>query len=185
MRRIWRRAQPKMEKRFRVNQQIKVPEVFLIDENSEQIGVVSIEKALAMAGEAGLDLVEVNPKARPSIVKIMDYGQLKYESDKQKQKQKAKQKKIETKGIRLSVRISQHDFDFRLNQAKKFLEKGNKLKIELVLKGRERQHPEKARETIQRFIESLKQFENLDIIAEQDLTRQGGRFSIVLVNKKD
>lgn len=174
-----------MEKRFRVNQQIKTSEVFLIDENSEQIGVVNTEKALTMAKEAGLDLVEVNPKANPPIAKIMDYGQLKYESDKQKQKQKAKQKKIETKGIRLSVRISQHDFDFRLNQSKKFLEKGNKLKIELVLKGRERQHPEKARETIQKFIESFKQFENLNIIAEQDLTRQGGRFSIVLVNKTD
>ena len=183
MRRIWRRAQPKPEKRFRINQQIKIPEVFLVDENGEKIGIISTEKALATAEEAGLDLVEVNPKANPSIVKIMDYGQLKYESDKQKQKQRAKQKKTETKGIRLSVRINKHDFDFRLNHAKKFLEKGNKLKVELTLKGRERQHPEKARETINRFIESLKQFKDLNIAIEQDLTKQGGRFSIVLVNK--
>ena len=172
-----------MEKRFRVNQQIKIPEVFLIDENSEQIGVVSIEKALAMAEEAGLDLVEVNPKARPSIVKIMDYGQLKYESDKQKQKQKAKQKKIETKGIRLSVRISQHDFDFRLNQGKKFLEKGNKLKIELSLKGREKAHPEKAREIIGVFVQKLQEKEGMNLIPEQDLTMQGGKFIMILVNK--
>jgi len=183
MRRIWRRAKPKPEKRFRVNQFIRIPEVFLIDENGEKIGVTPTQKALAMAQEAGLDLVEVNPTARPSVAKIMDYGQFKYEKDKIIQKQKSKQKKTETKGIRLSVRISKHDFDFRLNQAKKFLEKGNKLKIEVTLKGRERQHPEKVREIIYKFIEDLKQFKELNIETEQDLTRQGGRFSIVLVNK--
>ena len=183
MRRIWRRAKPKPEKRFRVNQQIRIPEVFLIDENGENIGVMPTQKALSMAQEAEMDLVEVNPTARPSVAKIMDYGQFKYEKDKIAHKQKAKQRKTETKGIRLSVRISQHDFDFRLNQAKKFLEKGNKLKIEVTLKGRERQHPERARETINKFIEELKQSEKLNINIEQDLTRQGGRFSIVLVNK--
>ncbi len=183
MRRIWRRAQPKPEKRFRVNQQIKIPEVFLINEDGEKMGVMSTEKALAMAQEARMDLVEVNPKERPSVVKIMDYGHFKYEKDKLAQKQKTKQKKTETKGIRLSVRISKHDFDFRINQAKKFLEKGNKLKIEVTLKGRERQHPARVREVIYKFIDELKQSEELNIDIEQDLTRQGGRFSMVLVNK--
>ena len=183
MRRIWRRAQPKPEKRFRVNQQIGIPEVFLIDENGEKIGAVSTVKALSMAQGAGMDLVEVNPKAKPSIAKIMDYGQFKYEKDKIAQKQKSKQKKVETKGVRLSVRISKHDFSFRLNQAKKFLEKGDKLKIEVTLKGREKRHPEKARETINEFVEALKQFEALNIDIEQDLTKQGGRFNIILVNK--
>lgn len=183
MRRIWRRAKPKPEKRFRVNQQIRIPEVFLIDENGEKIGVMSTQKALAMAQEAGMDLVEVNPTARPSVAKIMDYGQFKYEKDKIIQKQKSKQKKTETKGIRLSVRISKHDFDFRFKQGKKFLEKGNKLKIEVTLKGREKQHPEKAREIINKFVDALKQFEELNIDIEQDLTKQGGKFSIVLVNK--
>lgn len=183
MRRIWRRAKPKLEKRFRVNQQIRIPEVFLIDENGEKVGIMPTQKALAMAQEAGVDLVEVNPAARPSVAKIMDYGQFKYEKEKQAQKQKTKQQKTETKGVRLSIRISKHDFDFRLNQAKKFLEKRNKLKIEVTLKGRERQHPEKAREIINKFIEELKQFEELNIDIEQDLTRQGGRFNIVVVNK--
>jgi len=183
MRRIYRRAKPKPEKRFRVNQQIRIPEVFLIDENDEKIGITPTQQALAMAQEMGLDLVEVNPTARPSVAKIMDFGQFKYEKEKQAQKQKAKQKKIETKGIRLSVRISEHDFDFRLNQAKTFLSKGNKLKVEVALKGRERQHPEKAREIINRFIDSLKQYEEINIDVEQDLTKQGGKFSIILVNK--
>jgi translation initiation factor IF-3 len=184
MRKIWRRAKPKPTKRFRVNDQIRIPEVFVIDENGENIGVVETAKALSMAQDAGFDLVEVNPTARPSVVKIMDYGQFKYEQDKKAHKQKVQQKKVDTKGIRLSVRISKHDFDFRFEQAKKFLEKGNKLKLELILKGRERQHLDKAREVIDSFISELEKVEEFNIIREQDLTRQGGRFTIVLVNKK-
>lgn len=184
MRRIWRRAPVKQEKKFKVNEQIRVPQVFLINEDGEQIGVMDTAKALEMAKEVRLDLVEVNPKEDISIAKIMDYGQFKYEKDKREHKQKVQQKKIDIKGVRLSVRISQHDFDFRLNQARKFLEKGDKLKVELILKGREKQHPEKARETIDGFIAELQKTEDLNIICEQPLTKQGGRFNIVLVNKK-
>jgi len=183
MRRKWRKAQPKPQKSFRSNQQIRVPEVFLIDENDEKIGVMSTQKALGMADEAGMDLVEVNPKVSPPVVKIMDLGQFKYEREKKIHKQKMQQKKVDTKEIRLSVRISQHDFDFRLRQSEKFLSKGNKLKIDLVLKGRERAHPEKARETINNFIQSLQKKEGLNIVEEQPLTKQGGRISIILVNK--
>lgn len=184
MRRIWRRAQPKPEKRFRTNEQIKIPEVFLIDENGEKLGVVSTPDALARAKGLEMDLVEVNPTAKPSVVKIIDYGQFKYEQDKKAHKQKVQQKKVDTKGIRLSVRISKHDFDFRFEQAKKFLEKGNKLKIELGLRGRERQHLDKAVEVIKDFVSKLENIEDFNIIREQDLTKQGGRFNIILVNKK-
>lgn len=184
MRRIWRRAKPKQEKRFRVNDQIKIPEVFLIDETGERLGVVPTAKALSMAQAAEMDLVEVDPSAKPSVVKIMDYGQFKYERDKLAHKQRLQQKKVETKGIRLSARISKHDFDFRFEQAKKFLEKGNKLKVELSLKGRERQHLNKAVEVISGFVKELEKIDDFNIIREQDLTRQGGRFTIVLVNKK-
>ncbi len=185
MRRVYRRPRPDFqEKRFRVNQQIRIPEVFLIDENGASVGVTPTAKAMAMAEEAGLDLVEVNPKVRPSVVKIMDYGQFKYKKEKEAQRQKVKQKKIEIKGVRLSVRISQHDFDFRVTQAKEFLSKGNKLKVEAVLKGRERQHPEKAEEMIKKFIGSLKQEQGLNIEIEQNLTKQGERFNIILVNKQ-
>jgi len=185
MRRTWHKAKPKIEKRFRVNDQIRVPEVFLIGENGEQIGATSTFKALAMAREAELDLVEVNPKENMPVVKIMDYGQFKYEREKKAHKQKVAQKKVDTKGIRLSVRISEHDFNFRLEQAAKFLERGDKLKIELFLKGRERQHPEKAFETIKDFVGRLEAKEGLKIVREQDLTRQGGGFIMILANKKD
>ena len=156
----------------------------MIDENGTQVGATSTFEALKAAKAVELDLVEVNPKANPPIAKILDYGQFKYERDKLKHKQKQQHKKVETKAIRLSVRISTHDFEFRLNQARKFLEKGSKLKIELTLKGRERQHPQKALETINGFLKKLEDSENLSLIREQDLTRQGGRFTIVLANKK-
>lgn len=183
MRRKWRKVKSKEKKFFCSNKQIKAQKVFLIDENGENIGVIPINKALEKAQEIGLDLVEVNPKIDPPVVKILDLGQLKYIRDKKTHKEKVAQKKINMKGIRLSVRISKHDFEFRLKDSIKFLKKGNKLKIELILKGRERQHPEKAIEIINNFTKKLKDNEELKIIEEQSLTKQGRRFSIILMNK--
>ena len=185
MRRTWRKAQPKPEKRFFTNQAIRALEVFLIDESGEQIGVISTADALARARDIGLDLVEVNPTATPPVVKIVDYGQLKYEREKKMHKQKIAQKKVDTKGVRLSVRISQNDLQLRVAQALKFFKKGDKVKVELVLKGRERQHPEKAVEIVNNFIAILESNEDLNIIKEQALTKQGSRFIMILVNKKD
>ncbi len=185
MRIKWRKAQPvKPTIVFRSNAQIRVPEVSVINEEGEQIGTVETAVALQMAVDAGMDLVEVNPKANPPVVKIMDFGQFRYEREKKAHKQKLQQKKVETKSIRLSVRISEHDFDFRLNQAEKFLAKDNKLKIEIMMRGREKQYPQKAMESINRFIDELKTRENLNVEVEQPLTRQEGRFNIILFNKK-
>lgn len=156
----------------------------MIGDDGEQIGSIPTIKALEMAEEIGLDLVLVNPKAEPPVAKISDLGQLKYEADKKAHKQKMLQKKADTKEIRLSVRISQHDVDCRLEQARKFLEKDNKLKIYLILKGREKQHPEKAFETIRKFVSDIRSTENLNVVEEQPLTKMGGRFIIVLMNKK-
>jgi translation initiation factor IF-3 len=183
MRRTWRKAKPKPEKRFRANEQIRIPSVFLIDENGERLGEFNTAEALERARDIGLDLVEVNPTARPPVVKIMDYGQFKYEQEKKKHKQKVAQKKVDTKGVRLSVRISKHDFELRIRQAKKFLSQGNKLKIEMVLRGRERAHPGKAEEVVRDFVEEIKQEEELNIVTEQELTKQGGRFTMVIVHK--
>ncbi|PLX21507.1 translation initiation factor IF-3 [Candidatus Parcubacteria bacterium] len=185
MRRSWKKAKPKIEKKFFTNEQIRADFVFLIGEEGEQIGKIETEKALQIAKDLEQDLVEVNPVADPPICKIMDYGQFKYESEKKAHKQRMQQKKVDTKAVRLSVRISKHDFEFRLEQAKKFLEKGSKLKIDLILKGREKAHPEKAVETIKGFIAELEQNEKFNLVREQDLTKQGGRFNIILVNKKN
>lgn len=184
MRRVYHKPKPiDPKKRTAINHFIKAPIVFLINEIGESIGVMEIRKALEMASEIGLDLVEVNPKATPPVVKIIDFGQFKYQKEKEIQRQKVKQKKVEIKGIRLSSRISQHDFDFRIDQAKKFLTRKDKLKVEIILKGRERQHPEKAEEVIKKFVEVLKKDENLNIEIEQNLTKQGGKFNILMFNK--
>lgn len=169
---------------FKANTQIRVPEVFLIDENNEAIGKMLTEEAIKMAQEASLDLVEVNPKANPPVVKIVNLGQLKYEREKQAHRQKMQQKKTETKNIRLSFRISDHDLSMRVAQAEKFLVKENKIKVELILRGRERQHPQKAVEIINNFTNQLKTNPDFTIETEQSLTNQGGRFTIILINKK-
>ncbi len=184
MRIKFHRVERKEEPTFRFNHQIRVPEVFVIDENNDALGVMSIGDALEKAQEADLDLVEVNPKANPPVVKIVNLGQLKYEREKQAHKQKMQQKKIETKNIRLTFRISEHDQEMRLLQAEKFLAKDNKIKVELILRGRERQYPAKAGEIIRGFAAKLQANPNLNIEIEQPLTNQGGRFTIILINKK-
>ncbi len=186
MRRKFRKPKPKkqQEKTFRANQNIAAPVVFLIDENGEKFGEIKTTEAIERAKQYDMDLIEVNPKAEPPVAKIGDLGKMKYEQEKKAHKQRLQQKKVDVKGIRLSVRISKNDFDIRIRQAKKFLEKGDKLKVELILKGRERQHPEKVREKIQEFIDALKSYEELNVVEEQPLTRQGGRYNIILVNKK-
>lgn len=179
-----RTERKKEEPVFKANQHIKADEVFLIDENDEAIGKVSLEEALEKARDVDLDLVEVNPKANPPVAKIVNLGQLKYERDKLAHKQKMQQKKIDTKNIRLSFRISEHDLQMRLTQAEKFLAKDNKIKVDLFLKGREKQYPKKAAEIINNFVAQLQAKETINPEVEQPLTKQGGRFTIILINKK-
>lgn len=185
MRRTHRRPKTyEPKKKFRFNYGIHAPIVVLIDEEGNHHGEVEIAKAIAMAKEAELDLVEVNPTINPPMVKIMDFGQFKYELDKKAQKQKTHHKKVDTKGIRLSIRIGEHDLGVRREQAKKFLAKGNKLRIELPLRGRERQHPELARDVINKFVASLEADPEVSIVVEEGLTSQGGKFTMLLTSKK-
>lgn len=168
-------------KEFRINQQIRSPLLQVITDDGEMLGEMKLEEARAKAQEAGLDLVEVSPKANPPVAKIMDYGRQRYQNEKLLQRQKVKQKKVDIKGIRLSLRISQHDKDVRLKQAKKFLGKGDKLKIELILRGRERQMKDMARDIIKNFIAELEK--EMPITTEQPLSMQGGRFSVIILTK--
>ncbi len=185
MRRTHRRPKTyEPKKKFRFNQGIHAPVVVLIDEEGGHRGEVPTSKALEMAKEAGLDLVEVNPTAVPPMAKIMDFGQFKYELDKKAQKQKTHHKKVDTKGIRLSIRIGEHDLGVRREQAKKFLAKGHKLRIELQLRGREKQHPELAREVVSKFAASLEEDPEISLAIEEGLTSQGGKFTMLLTSKK-
>ncbi len=171
-------------KAFRVNRSISGPIVNLIDDEGNFRGEMPVEEAIALAEQSELDLVEVNPTAVPPIVRIVDYGQFKYERDKKAQKQKAHLKKSEIKGLRLSIRIGDHDFTVRKEQAKRFLSKGDKLRLELQLRGRERQHPELARAMLDKFVEALKADPELNASVEEGLTSQGGKFSMIITNKK-
>lgn len=173
----------KKEKQYNSNERIRAEKVFLINEEGENVGVIETRKALEMAKDLRLDLVEVNPKPEIPVAKILDLGQFKYEQDKKKHKQKVLQKKVEVKNIKLSFRISSHDLDVRLKQAVKFLLKGNKVKVDIILKGREKQHFDRAREMMLEFVEVLKTKEEISVEMEQVLTKQPGGYTMILVNK--
>ena len=142
------------------------------------MGVVSTEVALARAKELELDLVVIQPKAEPPVAKIIDFGRYKYDKEKEAKLQKSKQKTVEVKGVRLSIRIGQHDIDVRKEQAKKHLDNGNKVKVEIILRGRERRHGNLGMEVIRNFIESLN--EEMPVKTEQPITRQGGQLTSII-----
>lgn len=179
-----RRFQREIERErqlFRVNERIRVPEVRIVDEQGENLGIMPTDQALATARERGFDLIEVNPKAQPPICKFLDYKQFKYEQEKARRLQKAHAKRVEVKGVRLSLRIGEHDRNMRLDKAKEFFGEGNRVAVEIILRGRERAHGAMAREVIQKFVDDLRQ--NHDISIDQPLSVQGGRFSLVVGGK--
>ncbi|MBF0139605.1 MAG: translation initiation factor IF-3 [Magnetococcales bacterium] len=126
----------------RINEQIRIPEVRLIDENGEQVGVVDRHNALKRAVEAGLDLVEVAPQARPPVCKIMDYTKFKYQKAVRERQARKKQTRTEIKEIKFRPGTEIHDFDVKLRNIRKFLESGNKVKCTLRFRGREMAHQE-------------------------------------------
>jgi len=126
----------------RVNEQIKVREVRLIDQDGDNHGVVGIEKALMMAVEAGLDLVEVSPDSSPPVCKILDFGKYKYAEQKKANLARKKQKTIEIKEIKVRPGIETHDYEVKMRSIKKFLDEGDKVKVTLRFRGREMAHQE-------------------------------------------
>jgi translation initiation factor IF-3 len=125
-----------------INEQIRAAEVRLIDENGENIGVVPIAQALGRAEQAGLDLVEIAPLAKPPVVKILDFGKFKYEEQKKKNEARKKQKVIEIKEIKMRPSIDDHDYQIKMRAVVKFLEEGDKVKVTLRFRGRELVHQE-------------------------------------------
>lgn len=132
--------------------------------------------AIGKAREAGLDLVEISPKAEPPVAKIMDFGKYQYQKSRENRQNKSKQKKSETKGIRLSVRTDEHDLNFKKAQAEKFLTKGNKVKIEIMLKGREKAHQDLARKNLGEFIKTI----SIPNKVEQEIKKFPRGFNVVI-----
>ena len=151
-----------INKDYRVNEQIlryhrdypRVRDVRLIDENNEQKGVVNVREALEMARERGLDLIEVAPQAAPPVCRIMDYGRYKYELSKKEKEASKKQKGGDLKGIWFRPATDDHDFTFKVKNAIKFLEDGDKVKVTVRFRSREITHPEFARKLLDRVVEA-------------------------------
>jgi translation initiation factor IF-3 len=161
---------------MRVNEQIRVPRVRLIDAEGGNRGEVSIAEALALAKESELDLVEVSPQANPPVCRILEYGKFQYQQTKQIQQAKAKQKKVETKGIRIGLRTDTHDLLFKKTQAEKFLGKGNKVKAEILLRGREKALPDKAKGALQDFVKSI----SIPYKIEEDIKKFPAGFHVII-----
>ena len=159
-----------------INEEIKVPEVRLIGSNNEQLGVMKIEDARAYAESNNVDLVLIAPNAAPPVCRAIDYGKFCFERDKREKEAKKKQVIVKVKEIQLSCRIEKHDFDTRVNQAKKFLADGDKVKAVVRFKGREMTHTDLGREVILKFQESLAGVGS----AEKKPVLEGRYMSIVL-----
>ncbi len=174
-----RKFKPKAVKvLYLVNEGIRFPEVRVIDDAEGHIGIMSTADAIAKAKERELDLVVIQPNAAPPIAKIIDFGRFKYEQDKEARKQKAKQKTVEVKGIRLSIRIGPHDLDVRKEKAKEFLAEGNKVKVEIILRGREKRFGDLGKQVIADFIVLLGK--DVPVKVEVPFTRQGGQLTTIV-----
>lgn len=139
---------------FRVNRQIRIPQVRLIDEKGEQVGIISTDDARRRAEEAGLDLVEVSPTAVPPVCRILDFGKFKYE---QRKKEKGGQKGhgSQLKELRVRPMIDKHDLEYRLKQGREFLEEGHKIQVVCVFKGRQLDHPEHGYRVMEHVAQAL------------------------------
>src|SRR3982750_1754077 len=134
----------------RVNEEIAVPSVRLVDEQGRMVGVVSRNEELTMADQAGLDLVEVAPGAHPPVCKILDFGKFKYEEQKKKNEARKKQKVIEVKEIKMRPGIDDHDYDVKMRAIHRFLEEGDKVKVTMRFRGREMVHQELGMKVLER-----------------------------------
>lgn len=145
-----------------LNNEIKDKELRVITASGEQLGIMSAKDALHEAEKRGQDLVKIAPQAKPPVVKIMDYSKFRYEQAKREKENRKKQKVVDTKEIRLSLNIDIGDFNTKVNQAKKFLSKGDKLKVSLRLRGREMAHSDLGVANMKRFVEALGEDVNVD-----------------------
>jgi translation initiation factor IF-3 len=153
-----------------------VPEVRLIDEAGKQIGVVKTGEALRLAQEKGLDLIEVAAKVSPPVCRIADFGKFQYQHEKQARQQRVHQKKTGLKGIRIGFATAKHDLQLRVNQAENFLKKGYKVRIEIILRGREKAFQNIAKQKIEEFKSLLGE----GIVIEQPITKQPRGYSMII-----
>ena len=163
-----------------INEQIRDKEVRLIGENGDQLGVMSAREALKLAEEAELDLVKIAPTAKPPVCKIIDYGKYRYELARKEKEAKKKQKTVEVKEVRLSPNIDTNDLNTKVNNAKKFIQKGNKVKVTLRFRGREMAHMQTSKHILDDFAELLAD----TAVVEKPAKLEGRNMSMVLTEKR-
>ena len=163
----------------RINFQIKLKEVRVIDADGAQLGILDTRDAIRKAEEAGLDLVEVAPTAKPPVCRIMDFGKYKYEMAKKAHDSRKHQTVIVVKEIKLRPRTDEHDVNFKLNNIKRFLEDGHKVKVSVMFRGREMAHTEQGRAVLERIVTELQN----DAVVEQS-PRMEGRNMMLLLGAK-
>ena len=162
-----------------INEQIRDREIRLIGENGEQLGIMSSREAMKLAEEAGLDLVKIAPTAKPPVCKIVDYGKYRYELARREKDAKKKQKVIEVKEIRMSPNIDTNDLNSKVSAARKFLEKGNRVKITLRFRGREMAHMSTSKHFLDDFAQALS-----DIAVVEKMPKVEGRSMIMFLTVK-
>ena len=163
---------------LRVNEQIAVPQVRLIAEDGEQIGIVDTGEALAQARKGGLDLVEVSPQAEPPVCRIMNYGRHKYEHKHKRDQKKHHVSKL--KELRLHPKTERHDIDVRLRQARRFLERGDRVLVNMIFRGREMAHVDLGRRLLESFAGELEDISKIEKFPSMDNRRMG----MILVHHK-
>lgn len=163
-----------------INEQIRDREVRVISADGEQLGIMSSRDAMKLAQEAELDLVKIAPKAQPPVCKIIDYGKYKYEQTRKEKEAKKKQKTVEIKEVRMSPNIDTNDLNTKINNARKFLVKGNKVKVTLRFRGREMAHVQQSRHILDDFAETLKDIASI----EKAPKLEGRNMSMVLTVKR-
>ncbi|MEX0979914.1 MAG: translation initiation factor IF-3 [Gemmatimonadota bacterium] len=164
------------EQRVRVNDQIRISPIRLIDDEGGQVGIVSLEDARERAAAKGLDLVEVAPEARPPVCKLMDFGKFKYEAARKAREAKKKQHVIQVKEVKFRPGIEDHDYAFKTRNARRFLEEGNKVKLTMMFRGRQMSHPEIGMEVLQRVTADLEDIAKV----EMNAIREGRTMTMVL-----
>lgn len=168
-----------ISKGLRVNERIRIKEVRVISPDGTQLGVLPIEQALQTAYGLHMDLVEVAPEARPPVCRIMDYGKYRYEQSKKAREAKKKQTIIDLKEVKLRPKTEEHDFQFKVRHAERFLKEGNKAKITMMFRGREVIRMDRGRALLNRFVEALKDV----AVVEQQAKVEGRNMTLILAPK--
>ena len=163
-----------------INEQIRDREVRVIGEDGEQLGIMSPRDAMKLAEEAGVDLVKIAPTAKPPVCKIVDYGKFKYEQTRKEKEAKKKQKVIDVKEIRLSPNIDTNDLNTKVNAARKFLSKGDKVKVTLRFRGREMAHVQQSKHILDDFAKMLEDV----AVVEKAAKLEGRNMSMVLTERR-